>query len=71
MRIRPTPAFNEFDAWQSYKPEEPIKSMSLYIVEASAFDLFFNKRYNLCYGNFLQANEAMPRNQSREAPDHH
>ena len=53
MRIRPIPVFNEFDTWQSYKPEEPIKHMSLYIVEASSFDLFFNKRYNLCYGYFL------------------
>lgn len=28
--------------------------MSLYIVEASSFDLFLNKRYNLCYGYFLK-----------------
>ena len=28
--------------------------MSLYIVEASSFDLFFNQRYNLCYGYFLK-----------------
>ncbi|MFM7982821.1 MAG: hypothetical protein ACKPKO_26205, partial [Candidatus Fonsibacter sp.] len=31
----------------SYKPEESINNMSLYIVEASTFYLFFNKRYNL------------------------
>ncbi|MFM7980819.1 MAG: hypothetical protein ACKPKO_16030, partial [Candidatus Fonsibacter sp.] len=28
--------------------------MSLYIVEANTFDLFFNKIYNLCYGYFLK-----------------
>ncbi|MFM7980564.1 MAG: hypothetical protein ACKPKO_14725, partial [Candidatus Fonsibacter sp.] len=28
--------------------------MSLYIVEASSFDLFLNKKYNLCYGYFLK-----------------
>ena len=54
MRIRSIPVFNEFDAWQAYRPEEPINHMSLYIVEASSFDLFLNKRYNLCYGYFLK-----------------
>ena len=28
--------------------------MSLYIVEASSLHLFFNKRYNLCYGYLLK-----------------
>ncbi|MFM7985049.1 MAG: hypothetical protein ACKPKO_37590, partial [Candidatus Fonsibacter sp.] len=41
--------------WQSYKPEEPINNMSRYIVEANSFDLFFNKRYNLCYGFYCVA----------------
>ncbi|MFM7979742.1 MAG: hypothetical protein ACKPKO_10540, partial [Candidatus Fonsibacter sp.] len=50
MRIRSIPVFNEFDAFQSYKPEEPLNNKSLYIVEANSFDLFLNKRYNLCYG---------------------
>ncbi|MFM7986208.1 MAG: hypothetical protein ACKPKO_43535, partial [Candidatus Fonsibacter sp.] len=54
MRIRSIPVFNEIDTWQAYKPEEPNKNMSLYIVEASSFDLFFNKKYNLCYGYFLK-----------------
>ena len=54
MRIKSIPVFNEFDTWQYYKPEEPIENMSLYIVEASSFDLFFNKKYNLCYGYFLK-----------------
>ena len=47
MRVRATPVFNEFDTRQPYKPDEPIKNMSLYIVEASSFDLFINKRNNL------------------------
>ena len=46
MRIRSIPVFNEFDTWQSYKPEEPINNMSLYIVEASSFDFFFNKMHD-------------------------
>ncbi|MFM7977887.1 MAG: hypothetical protein ACKPKO_01115 [Candidatus Fonsibacter sp.] len=54
MRIRSVPVFNEFDTWQYYKPEKPIKNMSLYIVEANTFDLFFNNRYNLCYGYVLK-----------------
>ena len=54
MRIRAIPVFNEFDTWQAYKQDEPVKNMSLYIVEASSFDLFLNKKYNLCYGYFLK-----------------
>ena len=30
IRIRAIPVFNEFDTWQPYKPDEPIKNMSLY-----------------------------------------
>ncbi|MFM7984491.1 MAG: hypothetical protein ACKPKO_34715, partial [Candidatus Fonsibacter sp.] len=54
MRIKSIPVFKEFDTWQACKPEEPIKNMSLYIVEASSFYLVFNKKYNLCYGYFLK-----------------
>ncbi|MFM7990389.1 MAG: hypothetical protein ACKPKO_64840, partial [Candidatus Fonsibacter sp.] len=43
IRIKSIPVFNEFDTWHAYKPEEPIKNMSLYIVEANTFDLFCNK----------------------------
>ena len=70
MRIRSIPVFNEFDTWQACKPEEPIKHMSLYIVEASSFDLFFNKKYNLCYGYFLKQMKELSRNKGREAPQH-
>ena len=48
------PVFNEFYTWEQYKDIEPIKNLSLYIVEASSFNMFFNQRYNLCYGYFLK-----------------
>ena len=48
------PVSNEFDTWQSYKPEAPIKNISLYIVEAKSFGLFVNERYKLSYGYFLK-----------------
>ncbi|MFM7979757.1 MAG: hypothetical protein ACKPKO_10615, partial [Candidatus Fonsibacter sp.] len=37
MRIRSIPVFNEFDTRQSYKPEEPMNNMCLYIVDANSF----------------------------------
>jgi hypothetical protein len=54
MRIKAVPVFNEFDVWEPYKRGQRIRNLSLYLVEASEFDLFFNKRYNLCYGHFLK-----------------
>ena len=54
MRIKAVPVFNEFDVWQPYSRGEAIKNLSLYVVEASEFDLFFNKKYNLVYGCFLK-----------------
>ena len=54
MRIQFVPIFNEFDVWKKYKPEEPLRNHSLYVVEVGSFDLFFNRRYNLCYGSFLK-----------------
>ena len=53
MRINAIPVFSEFDIWQTYNGE-PIKNLSLYIVEASGFDLFFNKKCNLVCGCFLK-----------------
>ena len=52
MRIKAIPIFNEFDTWEPYTTQ-PIRKLSLYLVEASEFDLFLNKRYNLVYGCFL------------------
>ena len=37
-----------------------LKNLSLYVVEASEFDLFFNKQYNLVYGCFLKQLPVMP-----------
>ncbi|MFM7980512.1 MAG: hypothetical protein ACKPKO_14465, partial [Candidatus Fonsibacter sp.] len=71
MRIKSTPVFNEFDAYKTYKPEKPIKNMSLYIVVASSFDLFFNKEYNLCYGYFLKQLKNCHELKSRGTHNHH
>ncbi len=54
MRIQFVPVFNEFDIWKPYGLQEPIRSSSLYMVEVGHFDLFFNRRYNFCYGTFLK-----------------
>jgi len=59
MRIKAIPVFNEFDVWQPYNGEA-IRKLSLYIVEASEFDLFFNKKYNLVYGCFLKQLPTLP-----------
>ena len=39
MRIKAIPVFNEFDVWQPYNGEA-IRKLSLYVVEATEFDLF-------------------------------
>jgi len=54
MKIRAVPVFNEFDTWQPYTEPQPLRDLSLYLVEAKELDLFFNKRYCLCYGLFLK-----------------
>jgi len=54
MMIRAVPVFNEFDTWQPYTDLQPLRDLSLYLVEAKELDLFFNKRYCLCYGLFLK-----------------
>jgi hypothetical protein len=53
MNIEQIPVFNEFDVWETYD-QEKIKDDYLYIVEVSKFNLFFNKKINLCYGYFLK-----------------
>ncbi|MFM7979759.1 MAG: hypothetical protein ACKPKO_10625 [Candidatus Fonsibacter sp.] len=50
IRIRAVPVLNKFDIWQPYQHKERINRLNLYLVEADSFDLFFNKRYKLCYG---------------------
>ena len=60
MRIRAIPAFSEFGIWQAYRPDEPTKNLSLYVVGTSSFDLLFSKRYNICYGFFLKQLQRRP-----------
>jgi len=54
IRITAIPVFTEFDIWQPYNSNDKIHDLSLYLVEAKEVDLYFNKRYNLCYGQFLK-----------------
>ena len=50
MKITAVPVFSEFDVWKPYHEGEPLRNLSLYMVEVKEFDLYCNKRYNLCYG---------------------
>ena len=61
-KIRAIPFFNEFDTWQAYEQEEPIKNMSLCIVEASSFGLFFQKEIQPVLRLLPEATEVTPRN---------
>ena len=54
MKIKLVPVFNEFDIWEPYTANQPLKDLSLYLVETKELDLFFNKRYCLSYGIFLK-----------------
>ena len=68
MRINLVPVFNECDLWQPYNSaEEPVRNLSLYLVEASEFDLFLNRRYCLVYGQFLKQ---LPKEVSVKAVKH-
>jgi len=51
--ITQVPVFNEFDNFRSYQGE-PIEDLTLYVVRAEKYDLFFNRRYNLSYGIFIK-----------------
>ena len=50
-RITHIGVFNEFDNFRTYQGEA-IEDLTLYVVRAEKYDLFFNRRYNLCYGFF-------------------
>jgi len=52
-KITEIPIFNEFDSFKLYN-NQPIALNSLYIVKAKCGNLFFNKPFNLCYGQFLK-----------------
>jgi hypothetical protein len=49
-QITEIPVFNEFDNFEYYN-NDAINELSLYIVKTNIYDTFFNKSYNLCYGN--------------------
>ena len=52
-KVKNVPVFNEFDLFKPYKGEE-LSDHGLYIVKATGQDMFFNKRFSLCYGLFLK-----------------
>jgi len=51
-QIKQIPIFCEFDVFEKYNGQ-PIKNLSLYIVENKNVNLFFNQKYCLCYGQFI------------------
>ena len=52
-KMKNIPIFNQFDKWVKYNGEE-IEDLVLYTVEVYKANLFFNKRFCLCYGKFLK-----------------
>ena len=50
--INKIPIFNEFDNFSPYDNSK-IQDYNLYIIEVDDLTLFFNKKFNLCYGCFL------------------
>ena len=51
-KIKNVPVFNEFDLFKPFKGED-LSDYCLYIVKETEQSMFFNKRFNLCYGLFL------------------
>jgi len=51
-KIDRIPIFNEFDCFIRYTNQE-IGELNLYIIESTTFNIFCNKRFNLCYGRFI------------------
>ena len=54
--IKYIPRFTEFDIFKPFKNEcdvNELNSLTLYIVEVYEGNIFFNKKYNLVYGKFL------------------
>ena len=52
IKIDRIPIFNEFDCFTCYTDQE-IEELNLYIIESTTFNIFCNKRFNLCYGRFI------------------
>ena len=51
-QIKQIPIFCEFDVFEKHNGQ-PIKTVNLYIVENKNVNLFFNQKYCLCYGQFI------------------
>ena len=52
-QINNIPIFNEFDIFKTYNGET-IEPLTLYLIKIEKETLMFNKRFNLCFGMFLQ-----------------
>ena len=56
-QITKIPIFNAFDSWKAWDGTLDINrlsSLTLYKVEVSKADIFFNKKFNIIYGKFLR-----------------
>ena len=56
-QISKIPIFNAFDSWKAWDGTldiNKLSSLTLYKVEVSKADMFFNKKFNIIYGKFLR-----------------
>ena len=56
-QISKIPIFNAFDSWKAWDGTldiNKLSSLTLYKVEVSKADMFFNKKINIIYGKFLR-----------------
>ena len=56
-QITSIPIFNAFDSWKAWDGTldiNKLSSLTLYKVEVSKADMFFNKQFNIIYGKFLR-----------------
>ena len=56
-QIRKIPIFNAFDSWKAWDGTldiNKLSSLTLYKVEVSKGNMFFNKKFNIIYGKFLR-----------------
>ena len=56
-QINKIPIFNAFDSWKAWDRTldiNKLSSLTLYKVEVSKADMFFNKKINIIYGKFLR-----------------
>ena len=56
-QITKIPIFNAFDSWKAWDgtlDKNKLSSLTLYKVEVSKGNMFFNKKFNIIYGKFLR-----------------